>query len=167
MRVLHVGYGGSELPEWMPKCEETTVDIDPRTKPDIVASMLDLGEIGPFDVVYCCHALEHLYPDEVPVALGEFYRVLAPGGAVILFVPDLEGVTPSDWVLYESPAGPVTSWDLIYGMRRLVGKAPSMAHKTGFVADSLFSAISRAGFVSVETKRLSHYNLMGVGKRKA
>jgi SAM-dependent methyltransferase len=38
-----------------------------------------------FDVVYCSHVLEHVQDDRK--AMGEFYRVLKPGGWAILQVP--------------------------------------------------------------------------------
>jgi hypothetical protein len=40
--------------------------------------------------VYCSHVLEHLRRDDVPVALRNTYRMLAPGGLFRLVVPDLQ-----------------------------------------------------------------------------
>lgn len=142
---------------------ETRLDVCPDCSPDIVASMTDMGEIGPYDAVLCSHALEHLSPHEVPVALSEFLRVLKPGGGVILFVPDLEGVTPTEEPLFTSPAGPISGIDLMYGYRPALEKFPFMAHRTGFVNDSLNKALTDSGFRRVETKRLAPYALMGVG----
>jgi ubiquinone/menaquinone biosynthesis C-methylase UbiE len=70
--------------------------------------MTDLGEIGEFDTIYCSHALEHLTAAGALKALREFYRVLKPGGKVMIFVPDTEGVSPTDEVLFISPSGPIT-----------------------------------------------------------
>jgi SAM-dependent methyltransferase len=145
--------------------EEFRLDIDPATNPDVVASITDMGDIGAFRSAYCCHALEHLYPHEVPIALGEFYRVLEPGGSLLLFVPDLEGLTPSDAVLYESPAGPITSWDLFYGMRSAIDSQPHMAHHTGFTAKTLELALLRAGFSRATTRRLIGFNLMALAEK--
>lgn len=162
-RILHVGCGGDPLPAWLPGAE-TRLDVDPAAKPDIVASMTALGDIGIFDVVYCCHALEHLYPHEVGTALREFLRVLSPGGSVILFVPDLEDVRPTDDILYVSPAGPIAGLDLFYGFRPLLAEMPHMAHHTGFVSATLRDALQAAGFTRVATQRLPDcFNLMGVG----
>lgn len=97
-KVLHAGCGPTEpLPPLFQELfgddiEEVRLDVDPDTKPDIVASILNLGDIGPFHVVYASHVIEHLYPHEVPIALREFRRVLAEDGFALIFVPDLEGL---------------------------------------------------------------------------
>ena len=81
-------------------CKETRLDIDPSVNPDIVANMAELpDDIGPFDAVYSCHALEHLYPFDVTPCLQGFLRVLKPRGTVIILVPDLEGVAPTDEIV--------------------------------------------------------------------
>lgn len=162
--LLHVGCGFEPLPPHLAGygLTETRLDIDPRCDPDIVASMTDLGEIGPFDLVYSCHSLEHLAPHDVGVALGEFRRVLKAGGMALVLVPDLEGVTPTDDVLFESPAGPISGLDLFYGFRPALQAQPYMAHRTGFVAQTLTRALTAAGFGTVTTERLPDYNLMGL-----
>ena len=118
-----------------------------------------------FDRIYCSHALEHLYQDDVAVALKEFYRVLVPGGAVIIFVPDLEGVKPTNDVLYESPAGPISGLDLLYGYRKFLPTMPYMAHHTGFISETLTAAFQAAGFTKIATQRCQTWNLMGVAVR--
>ena len=161
--LLHVGCGGDPLPPWASEYTETRLDIDASQNPDIVASMTDLGEIGTYDAILCQHALEHLHPYEVSVALGEFLRVLNPNGLAIVFVPDLEDVKATEEVILMSPAGPITGLDMIYGYRPALKERPYMAHKTGFVKSTLQQALERAGFRKTETKRLGNYNLMGVG----
>lgn len=152
------------LPAWL-SGDEVRLDIDPETEPDVVASIVDLGSVGTFDTVYCSHALEHLYPHEAPIALGEFFRVLKPGGQAITLVPDLEDVRPTEDVLYDCPAGPVTGMDIIYGMRNRLSESPAMAHRNGFVSGSLQEAMTEAGFDPVRTRRLGCYNLLGLGVR--
>lgn len=166
MRVLHAGCGGAELP-LMPfgKCDEVRLDIDPQSNADVIANITDMGDIGEFDAAYCSHALEHLYPHQVATALGEFFRVLKPGGYALLFVPDLEGVTPSEDVLYESPAGPITSMDLIYGWRAGIEQMPHMAHHTGFTSATLRSALESVGFAPVTMLRTSCFNLVAIAMK--
>lgn len=161
--VLHVGCGGSPLPEWLGDVDEVRLDIDPSHKPDVVASMTDMGAIGPFDRLYCSHALEHLTPAAGQAALREFHRVLAPGGVAMVVVPDLEGIQPTDDFVYDSPAGPITGRDMYYGLGWLVDTNPHMAHRNGFVAETLAAYVAEAGFARCETRRLGGFNLLAVG----
>lgn len=124
-----------------------------------------MGEIGLFDVLFCSHALEHLGPHEVPIALQEFKRVLRPGGYAMILVPDLEGVKPTDDVLYDSPAGPITGLDMIYGHAKSIGKSPWMQHRTGFIQSTMLKVLSAAGFSKVEARRIKSFNLLGVAVR--
>ena len=127
--------------------------------------MLDMGNIGPFDYLFCQHALEHVFPHEVDKALSEFVRVLKPDGSAMIFVPDLEDVRHTEEVILQSPAGPITGLDMIYGFRMAIPENPHMAHKTGFVRETLHKAIEKAGFSHVYTQRVGNYNLMGVGRK--
>lgn len=151
------------LPEAFQDCEHITVDISPDTNPDIVASMTNLGEIGRYDIVLCSHALEHIYPYETVKALSEFWRVLKMQGHCLIFVPDLEGVSANEVVLYHDQTGPISGLDLIYGHRRNMLKQPHMAHHNGFTKATLTEALLEAGFAKAECSRQNGYNLMGVG----
>ena len=159
-RILHAGCGSEPLPPYIDGIE-VRLDIDPATKPDIVANLDSLGDIGPFSLVWCSHAIEHLYPPQGVKALAEFRRVLEPGAAAIIVVPDCEGVAPTDEVLIGTPQNGITAHDLIYGCKPW--ENPHMAHKTAYTAESLKRAMTAAGFERIETKRLPHYNLMGIG----
>ncbi|SHG92268.1 Ubiquinone/menaquinone biosynthesis C-methylase UbiE [Chryseolinea serpens] len=66
----------------------STIDIDPKLEPDILASVLSIpvGD-NAFDVALCCQVLEHLpYENFVP-ALTEIRRVVS--GHLILSLPDM------------------------------------------------------------------------------
>jgi len=145
--------------------KEVRLDIDPRNKPDIVASMTNMGEIGSYEVVYCCHALEHLYPHEVGKTLCEFVRVLSPGGTAVIMVPDLEGVKPTDEILEIPLCGPITGLHLFYGDATQIEQFPHMAHHSGFVQDTLARAMKQAGFVNVNVRRAAGFNLIGTGQK--
>lgn len=137
------------------------LDIDPRTEPDIVGNMTSLGEIGQFDAVACNNALEHLYPHEVNKALGEFYRVLRPGGHLVVQVPDLEDAKPTEDII---PEIGMCGLHLMYGDPALLEEFPYMAHHSGFVQDTLKRVMERAGF-KADVKRISCHQLMGVGTK--
>lgn len=141
---------------------EVSLDADPATNPDIVSSITDLGDIGPFDVVYCSHTLEHLHWYDVDVALGEFSRVLRPGGVLIVIVPDLENVRPTQDVVYQSAAGPITGLDIIYGKLDYTTTNHYYRHLCGFVPETLEKKLKDAGFKDVSVQSVEN-NMTGCG----
>lgn len=158
-RVLIAGCG-EEGQQWRDQgWDVVRLDIDPRSSPDIVGDMRDLGDIGPFDAVACNNALEHLYPHEVHKALLGFHRALAPGGSVVIQVPDLEGVAPTEDII---PEIGMSGLHLFYGDPARLEEYPYMAHHCGFVEASLRRCLEMAGF-TVTTKRLPCHQLMGIG----
>jgi len=164
MTVLHVGCGPPN-PEALhqrfrgPQWREVRLDIDPATQPDVVASLTEMRPIedNSVDAVWSSHNLEHLHRHDVPVALAEFYRVLKPGGFAFVTLPDLQQVAhfvvadKLEDVAYESPAGPITPLDCIFGLGSAVKENDYMAHKTGFTEKTLRRRLQEAGFVDLRT----------------
>ena len=157
-KMLHIGSGPktkANIPIEFREYEETRLDIDESWSPDVVADMRDLSvfDEGSFDLVYSSHNIEHLYAHEVVPTLKEWRRVLKEGGRAVIRCPDVmavckavteKGLTAS---LYESPAGPITALDILYGHVASMQKGNLfMAHKTGFSKDSLQMALQQAGF---------------------
>ncbi|WP_374660930.1 tetratricopeptide repeat protein [Inhella sp.] len=177
-QVLHVGCGHPEAGKLPPGFEpglwrELRVDLDPQVKPDFVASIEDLAPIpsGHADALYSSHNVEHLFPSQVPKALAAFRRVLKPGGFALITLPDLRSAAEAilrdetDRPLYQSPAGPITALDLLYGYTPFVeGGNAFMIHKMGFTAGSLKRALEAAGFERVQVSSHSHA-LWAVGFR--
>ncbi len=172
-RLLHVGCGNQRQkdlpypfngPEW----EEIRFDINPKVKPHIIGDMKDMSMIRSetMSAVYSSHNLEHLYAHEVSQALSEFYRVLRSNGIVFILVPDIKAVAEfmsvkdADATMYESPAGPITPLDVLYGYGAAIKNGNFfMAHKTGFTAKTIEQLLRKAGFSSVKTGSDRHYNL--------
>ncbi len=163
--LLHAGCGLGELPPGMggPLCKEVRLDIDPETKPDIIASLTNLGDIGLFDKIYCSHCLEHLTRSDGQIALKEFLRVLKPSGIAIIMVPDLEGVKPTEETVYECGDAKITGLDIIYGYGRYVDANPFMQHKNGFVKRTLEDFMLQAGFRAPHVMRIEIANLLAWG----
>lgn len=160
--ILHAGCGRESLPDWL-EGTETRLDIDSECSPDIVATMVMLGDIGSYDTVYCSHALEHLHAHQALQALREFRRVLNDGGQAIIIVPDLGDVRPTFDVVYQSPHGPVTGFDMFFGQPNLVQESLYMAHRCGFVEATLWQALDAAGFSSIKIIRdPDGFNLIGI-----
>jgi len=102
-RVLDIGGGRIEknhsYQELFPN--RFTVDIDPERQPDLVSDAHALQiEDESFGVILCTEVLEHLHTPEQ--AISEMYRVLQPGGKLILttrFMYPLHDV-PHDYFRY-------------------------------------------------------------------
>lgn len=168
--MLHLGCAGMRLPPpFAPEnCREVRLDIDPDAEPDILADMAHLPEgIGPFAVTFSSHSLEHLYPYDVEKCLSGVYRVLAPQGKAVFIVPDLEGLSPTEDIVFIAESGhEIRAVDMFYGFRPALERHPYMAHHTGFVAATLKSALERAGFANVRVERgVAGFNLFGVGTK--
>ena len=159
--LLHVGCGGDPKPVWATEYKEVRLDIDESQRPDIVGNMVEMGEIGPYDTIYCQHALEHLTFKNAAKALREFVRVLKDGGFAMVMVPDLEGVKATRETILNAPIGPISGIDMIYGLQS--SDSPYMAHKSGYVRETLHQMMKEAGFARAETKRLGGYNLLSIG----
>jgi SAM-dependent methyltransferase len=173
-RVLHVG-SGVRLPKNLHAIfknhhwQEIRCDIDESTKPDIIASIADLGrnvENASCDAIWASHVLEHLSRHQVPLALREFRRVLTPTGFVLIRLPDLEQVAQLivegriNDVIYTSAAGPITPLDMLYGHDASITRGhQSMRHGTGFTEDLLAQDMVAAGFAEVRTARTKTYEV--------
>lgn len=165
--VLHVGCGPRDIDNLNPffrqqGYRELRLDIDPSVKPDIVASMLDMGAVSTasVDAVFSSHNIEHLFAHEVVAALTEFRRVLKPDGFAMVIVPDLQAVAELvardvlEEAAYVSPSGPISPLDMLYGHTAAISKGNTfMAHKTGFTSTNLRQKLTQAGFARVETLR--------------
>jgi len=177
--VLHVGCGLVEEqglherylgPQW----HEVRLDVDPGVEPDVVASITDMSPVPDAwsDAVYSHHNIEHIFAHEVPLAMSEFFRVLRPGGEVLLSTPDLQNVARTiasgrlEDTLYRSGAGPISALDIVYGLRSdiLTGR-DYMAHRTGFTRGTLARKLGAAGFVDIEVTRQAPYVLWASARR--
>lgn len=82
---LHIG-GTQPHPDWK------ILNAQPGPHVDYVGSCTDLSMFADESIaeIYASHVLEHLgYQRELPQALAEMRRVLAPGGMLRISVPDL------------------------------------------------------------------------------
>jgi len=157
--LLHVGCAslnisdlkGFDINVW----SEIRFDIDESRNPDLAGTIVDLSlvETGSVDAVYSAYNLDHIYPHEVPIALKEFYRVLKDDGIAIIKCPDIQSVCEAigkDKLLetfYQSPVGPISPIDILFGNRKAIAKGNEfMAKKGGFTYSVLDGALSQADF---------------------
>ncbi len=161
--LLHVGCGpkykqqttaGFNSDDW----SEIRLDVDPTVNPDVLGSMTEMVAVadGSVDAVFSSHNIEHLYPHEVPVALAEIVRVLKDDGFLVVVCPDLQAAAKliaEDRMFetaYESGAGPVTPFDMVYSHRAFTHRdKPFMSHYCGFSASTLQATLYANGFKTV------------------
>lgn len=174
-KLLHVGCGYKTLKHlptlFHENWEEIRLDLDPKTKPDIVGSVVDLNEISDasIDTIYSSHNLEHLYYHEIALALTEFIRVLKPTGFTLITLPDLQSIAQlivDDKLMnvaYQSGIGAISAIDMIYGHRASIAAGnPFMPHHTGFTRSSLADVLHKAGFKDIRVIRGSHFDLWAI-----
>jgi predicted SAM-dependent methyltransferase len=164
---LHPRFRG---PGW----RELRLDINPAVRPDILCSVTAMEPVadGSIDAIWSSHNLEHLYRHEVPVALGEFFRVLRPGGLVFVTLPDLQRVAALvvddqlESETYMSPSGPITPLDMIFGHMASVARGDlTMAHRSGFTGATLRKLLEEAGFERIEIVQGTIFDLWATGYR--
>src|SRR5450631_715017 len=161
--VLNVGGGSKDLaiPSKYDGWRHIMLDIDARGGPDIVCDARELITLpgAQFDAVYCSHNLEHYYKHDGAKVLKGFLHVLKPDGFAEIRVPDLNSVMKRvvesnldiEDILYESPGGPISVRDVVYGWAKQIEASgvDFYAHKTGFTSRSLEALLRRSGFSKV------------------
>jgi len=165
--LLHVGCGADRINKTTPgfndgSWQEVRLDINELNQPDVIGSMTDMSAVDSesIDAIFSSHNIEHLYMHEVPIALAEFKRVLKPDGFCVITCPDIQTVcelVAQDKLMdaaYQSPAGPITPLDILYGHSNSIKDGNAyMAHRCGFTQRSLSMALKQSGFSSVATMR--------------
>ncbi len=157
--------------------QEIRLDIDASVQPDVIGTMTDMSAVpsSSIDAIVSSHNIEHLYPHEVPLALAEFVRVLKPDGLVLITCPDLQSVCAQvakgtlASPLYESPAGPISALDILYGHRGAMAAGNLfMAHRCGFTLQVLADTLQACGFArSVGRARPAQYDLFMLAAKQA
>ena len=139
---------------------EVRLDVDPRVKPDIVASATDMAQIpdGSIDAIWSSHQVEHLERFEVKACFGEFRRVLKPDGFVLIATPDITQIAELilkgrlEETIYTSPSGPITPLDMVFGHAASIELGNHyMAHRTAHTEESLATALLSSGFAEIRT----------------
>ncbi len=167
--------GSGWLPALFSTWRQLRVDVDPAVEPDVVGSATDLSafENGSVAAIWSAHCVEHLYAHEVARAFAEFHRVLADDGFACIIVPDLQTIAQhivSDRlheVLYQSPAGPVTAHDVLFGFGPAIARGRvSMAHRCGFTPTLMLTRLKEAAFPEIVLRRRPSLELAAVIRKR-
>jgi len=103
-RILDIGAGFGTYRAVLERCGDSYIGVDTQlynTTLDILADGRQLPfASNQFDTIFCSQVLEHT--PEPWQLLGEAYRVLCPGGVLILSVPHLSYIhaAPEDYYRY-------------------------------------------------------------------
>ena len=150
MTKVEIGNDAPRGDDWV------TVNLDETTKPTVKAPATKIPLDDEFaDLVYASHILEHLdYGNRSPsayVALKEWWRILKPGGTLMVVVPDLE-------VLCELYLNGETA-DRVMIMRMMLGGHLNEwdYHYAGFDESLLASYLAYSGFEKI--KRVKDFGM--------
>lgn len=154
---LHIGCGTGHLSGW--------INIDVHPAPLSINVLLGLPvPDGSVKRVFVSHMLEHLfYPRDVKLLLAELRRVMSPGGALRVVVPDveqcIEAYVANDRSFYASRRETWSWWPenatrledfLAYAG---AGAEPAYlfeAHKYSYDFETLAKVLANAGFERVQ-----------------
>jgi len=160
------------VPPYYDGWDVVRLDIDAVNEPDLLMDALDIRTLGGenYDAAFGSHLLEHIYPADLERFLLGVYRALAPDGFVEFRVPDALAACRAaaeagtmDAFCYQSSAGPVTAWDMLYGHLpyQLRFGAP-MAHHNGFDQAHLVATLDLYGFTRVYVAR-NEWEICAIG----
>ena len=138
---LHLG-GQEALEGWK------IVNVQPGPHVDYICDIRDLSgfDDGCAESIYTSHTLEHLsYNSELRPVLADIFRLLAPGGELMVSVPNLD-------VLCRLYVHPQADAALRHHLMRILfgGQVDQWDfHKAGFSADLLAAYLQDAGFTDL------------------
>lgn len=153
---LNIGCGGRRIPGY------TGVDVVKRPAADIVApaGKIPLAD-GSCEEIMAIHLFEHLLPWEAADVLKEWHRLLAPGGKLVLEMPDLKKCCEN--ILKQLKGIEVMAgkhphqaglWGL-YGDDRL--RDPYMLHRWGYTFKTIKPILEEAGFRNLQEFRTVYH----------
>jgi predicted SAM-dependent methyltransferase len=102
------------------------------------------------DTIAAIHVIEHFYRWEVPELLGEWLRVLKPGGKLILELPCMNKVIAylCSAMKRKEPLSFGMTWHALWGDPKY--EEPLMVHKWGYTQEMLEALVKEVGFVDLQ-----------------
>lgn len=144
---LNVGCGGRRIPGY------TGVDAVQRPAAEIIAraDKIPLAD-NSVEEIMAIHLIEHVHAWEAPDLLREWFRLLVPGGLLVLELPDIVKCCRNiadDYKLAGKHPDQAGMWGL-YGDPR--EKDKFMAHKWGYCFGTLKPIVQEVGFIKIVEK---------------
>lgn len=123
------------------------MDIEPWPHVNFRTSIDNLSMIADSSVteIYSSHALEYLTRKEARLALQEWFRVMTPGGALFVSVPDFDSLISiyTEYSNLSQILGP------LFGIWENLKLAQTIQHKTIYNEQDLSQALMQTGFVDI------------------
>lgn len=156
MRALNVGSGQRRFEggDWL--------NIDcvrrPGQEPDVIADARDLKDIPDdwADLVVLCHVLEHFVLPDAEKVVASCYRVLKPGGSLIVALPNMRALAQrwlmgmiDDYIFF------VNTWGAYQG-------EDGDCHRWGYTADTLPKLLDGSGRHWSVIKQFDHREIPGM-----
>jgi SAM-dependent methyltransferase len=131
---LNIGAGDKYMPGF--------INVDRHGDQDVVSDTHPLPFTTDFaDEIWAIHVLEHLHRSEAPQSLYEWFRVLKPGGRLILELPSLDKIAQ---LIVDGEKNIRLTLLGLYGDPR--DHKPDMLHKWGWSQSELLEALTGVGF---------------------
>lgn len=134
---LNVGSGQRKFSEpWI------NVDCQDKWEPDVVAEACNMPMFatGSADIIVLHHVLEHFGCGEATPMLQECHRILAHGGSLLVFVPDMRRLADM-WI-----QGRISTQIYITNVYGAYMGNEADRHKWGYVAETLQSLVRFCGY---------------------
>ncbi|MDJ0688717.1 MAG: methyltransferase domain-containing protein [Xenococcaceae cyanobacterium MO_188.B32] len=143
---IHLGCGQDYIPGYV------NIDSYPNAKADLImdSRKLELLPAHCAEVIESYHFFEHLQLHEARESLRDWFRILKPGGLVILELPNLAVCTKEIGKHFAPQNGVDLAMMGIFSSPKLVKEQGyGMAHKWGWTPETLSIELSEVGFVNV------------------
>ena len=141
---LHLGCGKRSLKGYV------NIDWRKTKATDLVCNILKIPyPDNAVDTIEIYHVIEHLPRHELPKALKEWFRVMLPGGQLIIEYPDF------DQAVKEYLKGNENRIDNIFGLQRFSGDT----HLFGYNFKRLRKLLEQAGFTNIKNVIPTDYHV--------
>ena len=116
------------------------IDIQKRWNPDVVADIrsMPMFEDNTAEYIVLHHVMEHFGLGECDDCIRECYRILAPGGSLIVMVPDIDALVKR-WIRKE-----ITDYIFFTNVYGAYLHDEADRHKWGFIGKTLAEGLRSA-----------------------
>lgn len=140
---LHLGCGERHLEGY------TNIDLRKTTATDLVCNIRKLPyPDNSVELIETYHVIEHLPRHDLPKALKEWFRLILPGGSLIIECPDF------DKAAKEYIEGNEKRIDNIFGLQRF----PGDTHMFGYNFKRLKKLLEETGYKDIKQREPQDYH---------